>query len=160
MVLSWDIIIWTKEDTTDLVPSVWGNPEKTLYKYPVGPGISEEVKNQLVLKCDDLESSYQAYPACCKMPGVTSYERALQLVNKLEDTSNLESEEESASDSQPVPNIQPTPKRRKIVPASKKNSLELTVNKQWDRPCINSGKSMPNSSFVCLKNDCQKFFIY
>lgn len=123
---SWDIIIWTKENAYDLVPSVWGNTNKTLYKYPVGPGISEEVKNQIILKCQDITSSYQLFPASCRRGGITCFEKAQRLADQLAETSNIESEE-SDLDSES---------------SASKKSFSHKSNKsspKWKRPQVKAG---------------------
>ncbi|KAI4470306.1 hypothetical protein MML48_1g14619 [Holotrichia oblita] len=44
--MSWDIIVWEKENAIDYVPSVWGNLKNTMYKYPLG--MSQQKTRQII----------------------------------------------------------------------------------------------------------------
>ncbi|KAF5297564.1 hypothetical protein FQR65_LT09995 [Abscondita terminalis] len=88
--MAWDIVFWAGKSTADYIPTNWGNANKTSYKFPSGPKMTEQRKRRLILTCQDLNvGEFNWVPATCKWENITILNKA----RKLTETSNLETDE-------------------------------------------------------------------
>lgn len=97
MCFSWDVVFWYNEDATDFVPSSWANASKTMYKFPMGPRMTETRKRKMIYTCASLEEGeYTWFNATCKKSGITDIAKAKMLCELSKATSNLESAEDTS----------------------------------------------------------------
>lgn len=147
--MSWDIIIWTKENSVDYVPSVWSNTDKTLYKYPLNR--SETKIRKAIYDCKDISLNYKWCEATALKCSVKNLKKAREFCLKGQYTSNI-------SDDTDDENI--SPNKRKIIkrlleeyeydeeflPLSKKHGTEerdVGLEKQLDS--TNSSRQQGNT---------------
>ncbi|CAH0564763.1 unnamed protein product [Brassicogethes aeneus] len=89
MVHSWDIVVWAQENTIDYVPSSWANHTKTKYKYPVGK--NDFKMRKIINNNGSLENEpFEWFDAVCKVEYVKDLQKAKELCDKGQYTSNLE----------------------------------------------------------------------
>ncbi|KAK4885632.1 hypothetical protein RN001_001903 [Aquatica leii] len=92
MAQSWDLIIWTNENSPDVVPSSWAiNEDRSLYVWPVNVKKSKILS--MISNCIPPSSkhNYEELPAKHKKT-ITSLQRAEKYLKRLEVTSSVETE--------------------------------------------------------------------
>ncbi|KAI4454249.1 hypothetical protein MML48_4g00006902 [Holotrichia oblita] len=109
--MSWDIIVWEKENAIDYVPSVWGNLKNTMYKYPLG--MSQQKTRQIIYDCKDISSNYKWYGAKVKRYGIKSLKKAQELCSRGEYSSMSENTDDDDDDEEMSPHGQK--KRSSII---------------------------------------------
>lgn len=88
MDLSWDIVVWSKENTIDYIPSIWANAEKTEYKYPTAN--SSLKMRKMIDLCSPLDDSFIWLEAKCKAKSLKDLDLAKEMCDRGQYTSNLD----------------------------------------------------------------------
>lgn len=95
---SWDIVVWTQENTIiDYVPSSWANDARTKYKYPFGKNslkIRRLIDGNMAL---DDEGQFEWLDAVCKAQCIKDLQMAKELCEKGTYTSNFEITDQESS---------------------------------------------------------------
>ncbi|KAK4874285.1 hypothetical protein RN001_013645 [Aquatica leii] len=87
----WDIVFWKDDNSVNFVPSCWGNPINTLYKFPTSK--NEKLVRKLIHDCEDLEHDYEWHAAEAKKVGIPTLKDAQELCKKGQYTSAIESDD-------------------------------------------------------------------
>ncbi|CAG9773411.1 unnamed protein product [Ceutorhynchus assimilis] len=116
---SWDIIVWTPENSIDYVPSSWGNFERTQFKYP--KNCSSTKIRKMIDSCLEPEN-FTWLDAVCKATSVKDLAMAKEMCDKGQYTSNLESSENDGPHKR-------RRKRKKLLYESSESSSDDTSSK-------------------------------
>ncbi|KAB0790629.1 hypothetical protein PPYR_14931 [Photinus pyralis] len=92
----WDIIIWKNENAIDFVPCNWANENNTMYKYPLG--MSETKVRETIYECKELCENYKWCDVELRKQCIKSLQRAKELCDKGQYTSNLETSDDENED--------------------------------------------------------------
>lgn len=51
--MTWDVIVWVKENAVDFVPSIWRNGNQSQYKFP--QKLSDQKIRTVIYQCEDIK---------------------------------------------------------------------------------------------------------